>query len=205
MLRFHELPPSPNNLKIRLALRAKGIPFEVEEVDPFQRERLVQRSGQELSPVIEDKGIVLHDSEAILHYLDANYPDTLRLYPADREGRKTCDAWKDTLDRKLARAWAPVFFKAIGMREEMAEEAPERYREALSWLEDELGERESFGGTQAPVMDLRAAVWSCYAFPGEKLVQRAPFFAGMDALCSADPAKYPRLVRGLEPWFARLA
>ncbi len=53
MLRFHELPPSPNNLKIRLALRAKGIPFEVEEVDPFLRgngRSLQRRSGEVPAP-----------------------------------------------------------------------------------------------------------------------------------------------------------
>ena len=97
MLRFRELSPSPNNLKVRMALRYKGIEFEAIAVDPFDREPLREVSGQDLSPVIEDKGIVLNDSESILQYLDANYPDSPRLFPADRS-RKECDAWKSELD-----------------------------------------------------------------------------------------------------------
>jgi glutathione S-transferase len=80
MIRFHELAPSPNSIKVRLALRAKELEFEVVPVDPRDRSAVVAVSGQELTPVIEDKGIVLNDSEAILHYLDANYRgESLRL------------------------------------------------------------------------------------------------------------------------------
>ena len=64
MLRFWELSPSPNNIKVRMALRYKGIDFEAMPVDPFDRKPLREVSGQDLSPVIEDKGIVLNDSEA---------------------------------------------------------------------------------------------------------------------------------------------
>ena len=81
MLRFHELAPSPNSIKARLALRAKGLEFEAVAVDMRDRAAVVTLSGQELTPVIEDKGIVLNDSEAIIHYLDANYRgDAERLY-----------------------------------------------------------------------------------------------------------------------------
>ena len=49
MLRFHELPPSPNNTKLRMALRYKGIEFEAVPVSPADRGSLMQVSGQELS------------------------------------------------------------------------------------------------------------------------------------------------------------
>lgn len=204
MLRFHELAPSPNNLKVRLALRFKNIPFEVDPVDPMDRSDLLELTGQVLSPAIEDKGIVLHDSEAIMHYLDANYPETPRLYPSTREGRSACDAWKQTLDNEVARPWAPVFFYGLGVREVMDEQAPGRFRNALSWLEKELGERESFGEGDSPVMDLRAAVWCSYAFPPEALVQRAPLFGRMKQLFAAKPAAFPRLTSALSEWFERL-
>ncbi len=116
MLRFWELPPSPNNIKVRMALRYKGIDFEAIPIDPFDRKSLREVSGQDLSPVIEDKGIVLNDSEAILQYLDANYPDTPRLFPADRS-RKQCEAWKSELDSKIMPTWLPVFLKSIGRSE----------------------------------------------------------------------------------------
>ena len=114
MLRLRELSPSPNNTKIRMALRFKGIDFEAVPVDPADRRTLVEVSGQELSPVIEDRGIVLNDSEAILQYLDANYPDTPRLFPADRS-RNRCEAWKTELDSKIMPTWLPVFLKLFKM------------------------------------------------------------------------------------------
>ncbi len=204
MLRFHELSPSPNNIKVRLALQFKGIEFEVEPVDRADRSRLIAISGQELSPVIEDRGIVLHDSEAILHYLDANYPETRRLYPATREGRKECDAFNEILLRRMARPWLPVFFRALGIRASMDEGAPERVRESLKWLESELGDRASFGGETAPVMDLRAALWSMYAFPTASLLQRVPILERVRDLIGADPSETKRLVVALEPWYQRL-
>ena len=81
MLRFHELAPSPNNVKVRLALRYKDIPFDTIPVQAAERSPVLEVSGQVNTPVIEDRGIVLNDSEAILQYLDANYPDRPRLFP----------------------------------------------------------------------------------------------------------------------------
>ena len=54
MLRFWELSPSPNNTKVRMALRYKKIDFEAVPVDPFKRQPVLDVSGQELTPVVED-------------------------------------------------------------------------------------------------------------------------------------------------------
>ena len=108
MLKFWELAPSPNNTKVRMALRFKGIEFEVVSLGPTEREPVLEISGQEGAPMIEDKGIVLPDSEAILRYLDANYQDTPPLFPRDRVRRRACDAWKTTLDEKVGTPWLPI-------------------------------------------------------------------------------------------------
>ncbi len=50
MLRFWELPPSPNNTKVRMALRFKGIDFETVPVNPRDRTDLVATSGKFLEP-----------------------------------------------------------------------------------------------------------------------------------------------------------
>ena len=48
MLRFHELAPSPNNTKVRMALRYKQVEFEAVAVDPGKgnRESVVEVSGE---------------------------------------------------------------------------------------------------------------------------------------------------------------
>ena len=128
MLTFHELAPSPNNTKLRMALRFKGIPFTAQRVDAADRAPVRALTGQDLTPAIEDKGIVLNDSEAIIQYLDANYPDAPRLYPRERAGRRACDAWKRKIDERVATHWTAPFFFAIKRRDEQRDLDRERKR-----------------------------------------------------------------------------
>ena len=203
MLRFWELTPSPNNIKVRMALRYKGIDFEAIPVDPVNRKPLREVSGQDLAPVIENKGVVLNDSEAILQYLDANYPDTPRLFPADRSRRK-CDAWKAELDSKIVPTWLPVFLKSIGRSESFEAESRDGFEEFLAWLDSELTKRDSFGGPDAAIDDLRVAEWAVYAWPGRKLLERVPLFRVFQENFAVPEGKYKRLEAFLEPWNERL-
>ncbi|QDU84126.1 hypothetical protein Pla163_12300 [Planctomycetes bacterium Pla163] len=89
-LRLFDLAPSPNNVKVRLALGYKGIAYERVPVDPADRAPILEATGQPLTPAIEHtlgEGVTvrLFDSGAILRYLDANFPDTPRLFSADRQ------------------------------------------------------------------------------------------------------------------------
>jgi len=205
MLKFWELGPSPNNVKIRLALRYKSIDFEAIPVDPADRGPVLEASGQVLTPVIGDRGIIINDSEAILQYLDANYRETPRLFPADRDGRKSCDAWKARLDEMVLTHWLPVFATAIGRRESFEPSATEGFSAWLFGLEDHLAGAASFGTPDQPINDLRVAEWALYALPGEKLVQRSPLFGRFKRLFAADEAALPRLNAFLEPWNAFMA
>lgn len=205
MLKLWDLAPSPNNTKVRMALRFKGIPFEATPVDPMDRSAVREVSGQDLTPVIEDKGIVLPDSEAILEYLDANYRDTPRLFPADREGRKACDAWKAKLDAEVAPPWAAVFFHVIGMKPELGDGDAEAVRASLRWLEEQIGEDGHVPGADEPICDLRVAEWATYALPGEGFVARVPLVAKFRDLVGAKPEDTPRLAELLKPWNERLA
>lgn len=200
MLKLFELGPSPNNTKVRMALGYKGIPFEVVPVDPRDRSTVRAVSGQDLTPVIEDRGVVLPDSEAILHYLDANYRDTPRLFPADRNGRKVCDAFKQRLDDDVVPHWAPVFFHAIGVRADLDTAAAKHFEQALLKLQDELGDRESFAGEDAASCDLRVAEWATYALPSGGLMRRVPVFARTKELFGADPSRFTRLSAFLTRW-----
>jgi len=206
MLTFWELSPSPNNTKVRMALRFKGIDFDPVPVDPFDRAPVVEVSGQELTPVIRDRGIVLNDSEAILQYLDANYPGTPRLLPRLRAGRGECEAWKRNLDETVAVHWLPGFLYCIGRREDLDEESVVRFRQALAGLNDELADRTSFkDDPEMAVCDLRVAEWATYALPGEGLVRRVGLFKKFRECFGVVRGSLPNLERFLEPWNERLA
>lgn len=203
MLRFWELAPSPNSIKVRMALRFKGIAFEVVPVDTADRRPVLALSGQEHTPVIEDRGIVLNDSEAILQFLDGNYRDAPRLYPADGPSRRTCDAWKSRLDRELARPWLPVFMHAI--RKGPPDDAREReaFVEGLRALDRELEDPDAFCSHQA-VCDLRVAQWAVYGLPGPGLIRRVPLFAKLKERFAVPDGALPNLERFLVPWNERL-
>lgn len=205
MLRFFELTPSPNNIKVRMALRFKGIDFEQVIVDPMDRAPVIEVSGQELTPVIEDRGIVLNDSEAILQYLDANYPDTPRLFPRERAGRYACDGCKRELDASVAKHWRPVFHYAIKLTEMLDGEARDRYEQALEGLDAALDGKQHLRGPEMPICDLRVAEWTVYALPGEGLLKRVPLFKKFRELFGVQPGRFPHLERFLEPWNERLA
>jgi glutathione S-transferase len=82
MLRLYAIPWSTNVERVSLALAHKGIDVEVMTVDPADRSRVREVSGQELVPVIEHDGRVVADSPAILEYLEELQPSP-PLFPPD--------------------------------------------------------------------------------------------------------------------------
>ncbi|MDH3591947.1 MAG: glutathione S-transferase family protein [Planctomycetota bacterium] len=205
MLKFHELGPSPNNVKVRLALRYKGIPFEAIPVDAVDRSSVRAVSGQDLTPVIEDRNVIVVDSEAILHYLDANYPETPRCFPRDREGRKDADAWKRTLDETVGRPFLAWFREILKRNPEATERIRSDFRAAYRALESKLDGRPALAESpDDAVRDLRVAQWALYPFPSDALVERVRLFGRFREIFGLDPAEHPAIVRFLEPWGERM-
>lgn len=64
-----------NNIKVRIALGFKGIPYSFHTIDPVDRVEILRLSGQRLTPILVHGDRVLFDSAAILRYLEANFPD----------------------------------------------------------------------------------------------------------------------------------
>ncbi len=93
-LRLYDLAPSPNNVKVRIALAHKGLAYERIPVDPTNRSKLVELSGQPLTPVLTHGDTVLFDSNAILRYLEANVAREPRLFAPDRDTMKAIEAWE---------------------------------------------------------------------------------------------------------------
>jgi len=67
---------SPNSWRVRMALLHKGLPFEVRDV-LFGDIPSINAGGDKLTiPTIDHAGELVTDSWAIVHYLDAEFPDT---------------------------------------------------------------------------------------------------------------------------------
>lgn len=93
-VKLYDLAPSPNNIKVRLALAYKKIPYQRIPVDFEKREPLVKISGQPLAPVLLHGDTVIYDSSAILRYLDANFPSPPRLFSSDYDTIHKIEEWE---------------------------------------------------------------------------------------------------------------
>lgn len=89
---------STNADRVTIALAYKGVAFEAVEIDPADRSRIRALTGQDLVPVLEDGGLVLWDSPAILEHLDERYPDP-PLHPPDPSGRALAEAFCEWFNR----------------------------------------------------------------------------------------------------------
>ena len=88
-----------NNMKVRIALGYKGIPYRFQSIDPGDRDEIVRLSGQYLTPVLIHGDRVVSDSGAILRYLDHAFADTPRLY-----GDSRTEQWAIEDEELFARA-----------------------------------------------------------------------------------------------------
>ena len=121
-LRLYRAPWSTNVERVALALALKGVETESVWISYADRSPVVAVSGQPLVPVIEHDGDVLHDSMAIIAWLEARVPDPA-LYPADPARRAEVELLIDWFNR----VWkvAPNAIEA-----ELESERPDRGRVA---------------------------------------------------------------------------
>src|SRR5271165_1007729 len=90
---------SPFSWRIRYALALKGLDPEVIPTRFADVARIRALSGQDLVPIIEDDGRVVHDSWAIACHLEDRFPDRPSLFggPAGRGAARLVNVWSDTV------------------------------------------------------------------------------------------------------------
>ncbi len=99
---LHEMTGSPNSVKVRMALGLKGLAYERRPIDmtsEADRQRITELSTQPMVPVLEHGGAdrprtVIFDSGAILRYLEANFPDTPRLFSSVYPEQRQIEGWE---------------------------------------------------------------------------------------------------------------
>ncbi|KAA3605090.1 MAG: glutathione S-transferase family protein [Planctomycetota bacterium] len=143
MLILHELTPSPNSVKIRLALGFKGLDYErrplVMEEFPGDRSHLVACSRQPLTPVLEHDQTRIFDSSAILRYLEANFPDRPALFSEEIPVMREIEAWEFFARTELLEPVGMVFEQAF--LPEPDPEVLQQARERLHALTERIEKR----------------------------------------------------------------
>jgi glutathione S-transferase len=98
-VRVYRIPHSTNVERVALALAHKSIPVDWVDVDPDDRSRVVELSGQDLVPVLQaDHGEVVVDSMRIVAWLEKRRPDP-PLWPASPGRRAEIDVFVEWFNR----------------------------------------------------------------------------------------------------------
>ena len=202
-LRLYQLPLSPNNVKVRLALGFKGLEWESVEVpfspgDDSGRAEVLRISGQPLVPVLVDGEKVIFDSHAILRYLDANFRDTPRLFAEDRPTLQAIEEW-ELWGRTTAPQPVGILFRAFleGRAEEVKEQARAALGPVIERLETALQDADWLVDGRFSAAEAVIAPWVAHTVLSEEQV------AGKDLLRVfrevLDPGPAPRV----RDWVAR--
>jgi glutathione S-transferase len=102
-VKVYSVPYSTNCERIALAAGHKGLELEWVEVPYGDRSEVERMSGQSLVPVLVDGETVLHDSPAIMRWIDERFPDP-PLWPEHDARRAEVDVFCDWFNRLWKRA-----------------------------------------------------------------------------------------------------
>jgi len=158
-LKLYDLAPSPNNIKVHIALTYKDLAHERIPVDPQDRAAVVEVSGQPLTPVLVHGDRVVFDSAAILRYLDANFRDTPRLFAEDAAEMHEIERWEQFGRGELVRPVGIVFGQAFAKDKNEAElrEASQMLHELTGRIEKRLEASDWLVGEGMTAADVTAA------------------------------------------------
>ncbi len=205
MLRLYGFRYSTNAERVTLALAHKGLSAELVAVDPADRAPVRAVSGQDLVPVLEDDGTVVHDSTAILYHLEERFPDP-PLFPRDHARRAETDVFLDWFNRVWKRPPnvitdelekpAPDYDLVERMDAEMAA--------ALAVFEGMLAGREHLMGDAFSVADCAAWPFLRYGLTGLESDDHELFHKVLvERMAAVREGRYPRLAAWIERVGAR--
>ena len=161
-LKLFELPASPNNVKARIALGFKGLSFERSILQfnelPGDRSAIVEVSGQPRTPVLQHGETAIFDSGAIMRYLEANFPDTPRLFSTDYAEMGEIERWEWFGRGECSAPVGLIFGQAMAPDKDatVIRHAQETMRELTNRIEDQLAATGFLVGGRATAADVTA-------------------------------------------------
>ena len=163
---LYEAPGSPYAQKIKIALREKAIPFDIELLDSLGTGRTDDTFGagnpRAEVPLLVDGSVRIFDSTIILEYIEERWPDP-SLLPRDPAARAFARMTEDVCDTQYeAITWGfsevEVFGRAAGTLAEQLKSAAARQTATMQdWLAARLGDTPWFGGATFGRADVAVA------------------------------------------------
>ncbi|GLJ36801.1 hypothetical protein SUGI_0742320 [Cryptomeria japonica] len=133
---------SPFGRKVEIALRAKGIAYQVVEEDLKNKSEILLEANPVYKkiPVLIHRGRSICESRLIVEYIDEMWPSAHQLFPQDPYDRYLVRFWADFLDHKIR----GIGIMCADQKGEM-EIVREEYKEMWSRVESGVGELEKRG------------------------------------------------------------
>lgn len=168
MIRLYHAEFSTNSERVQLALALKGLTAEPVAIDYSDRRLVEEVSGQGLVPVLEEDGVVVHDSHAILRHLDEHHPDP-PLFGRDPAEHAQVDVLIEWFDQvwKVAPNAIEAELAKTPPDSARIEELSERMQLHLDLAEGLLTGRDYLVGRSLTAADLVAFPFLKYARPDE--------------------------------------
>ena len=196
VVKLYEHPLSPYAQKVKIALREKGVAFEVALPDGMgpggAGGAFVAASPRAEVPALVDGEVSVFDSTIILEYIEDRWP-TPTLLPASPADRARVRMIEEVMDTHLeAVNWGMGELKWFGRAEgdlakTLTEAAARQTQGFFSWLEGELGDREWFNGESFGWGDLSVAPYVATSISvGNRLAAGSKLAAWMDWAMARD-------------------
>jgi glutathione S-transferase len=151
---------------VALALAHKGLEVESVEIDWDDRSPVIEVSGQELVPVIQDDGRggeVVYDSATILRYLEEHYPEK-PLFPPEPARRAEMDIFIDWFNQVWKRSANAITDELEGSPNlAVIEQESALMAESLDLFERMLDGRDYLMGDEVSAADFAAFPFLKYA------------------------------------------
>ncbi|XP_031399837.1 glutathione S-transferase U19-like [Punica granatum] len=144
--------PDPSGVRIRVALREKGVEYEYREEDFQNKSPLLLKMNpvHEQTPVLIHKGKPVSESLIIVQYIDEVWPHKSPLLPTDPYEQANARFWADYIDKKVHYFGRSVW-ETTG---EAQESAKKELIHCFRTLKGELGDKTYFGGDRFGLVDV---------------------------------------------------
>ena len=198
MSTVHGASLSPFVRKVRVALREKGVAYDLDPVVPFNlTPDFKKMSPLGKIPVYTPKtGVHIPDSSVIIAYLERTQPNPA-LYPENPEDMARALFLEEYADAGVVAAAGPVFFQRVIQPRFMGQKTDEaivkdclenKLPPLLEWLDNAINGNEYLVGKKFSVADIGVT---------------SPFINLMYGGERVSAAKHPNLSRYLDRMFAR--
>ena len=163
-------PFSSYTWKAEIALHEKDTPFEFRILDPEHPENsteLSRRSAVGKFPLLVDSDVAVFEATAIIEYLEAAYPGSIKLIPINPKAAVKVRMMDRVFDNYVMNVMTVMVGDAMRPEQHRDPYGVERARAGLdriyAWLEGELGGRDWACGADFTLADCAAAPSLFYA------------------------------------------